>query len=68
MITGGLVWAYVIGCLCTVAASLDPNGQFYKNTMDQLNYMMADRELPQEMQRNLRMFWKQSQHVVRVRG
>jgi len=38
MICGSLVWAWVIGSLCGILATLNPHATRYNNMMDELNY------------------------------
>jgi len=59
----GLMWAYVIGSISTVLTTLDPNGVYFTNTMDSLNYFMRDRHLPWEMRVKLRVFFENSRYV-----
>ena len=34
------VWAWVIGSLCGILATLNPHATAFRNTMDELNYFM----------------------------
>ena len=45
MILGSFVWAWVIGSLCGILATLNPHATAFRNTMDELNYFMAEVEL-----------------------
>merc|ERR1719428_2004489 len=65
MISSGLIWAYVIGSVCSVIYSLDPNTRRFQQMMDELNLMMEDRSLPQPMRRRLRNFINESRQVAR---
>lgn len=60
---GGMLWAYSMGEVMGVISNLNPAGTVFKQTMDQLNSMMRDRQLPGDMQRNLRSFFLQAKEL-----
>lgn len=66
MFLSGLLWAYIIGSACGVIANMDKHEQEFKQTIDDLNYMMKDKCIPQEMRRRLRTFFYQTKDVIRV--
>ena len=68
MIISALSWTYVIGTAAGIAATLDPNGTLYHNTMDQLNYFMRERKLPKEMRFTLREYFTSARQVHQVSG
>jgi len=68
MLIGGCIWAYIIGSACGVVASLDKHGIAFRNTMDQINYMIRDTGLCEETRIRLRTFFDQTQRVDRLRG
>ena len=35
MMASGMIWTYVLGTFAGIAATLDPNGVLFHNTMDQ---------------------------------
>ena len=41
LVVGSVVWAYVIGSICGIIATMDPATTQYQTTMDELNYMMV---------------------------
>ena len=49
--------SYTIGSVASAATTLDPNGVFFHNTMDSLNYFMRERGLPAEMRHALREYF-----------
>ena len=42
MLIGSMVWAWVIGSLCGILATLNPLGLAFQNLMDELNLFMRD--------------------------
>eukprot|EP00747_Dinoflagellata_sp_TGD_P063441 gnl/TRDRNA2_/TRDRNA2_153450_c0_seq1.p1 gnl/TRDRNA2_/TRDRNA2_153450_c0~~gnl/TRDRNA2_/TRDRNA2_153450_c0_seq1.p1 ORF type:complete len:343 (-),score=24.35 gnl/TRDRNA2_/TRDRNA2_153450_c0_seq1:86-1114(-) len=56
-------WAYVVGSACGILSTLDPEGIQFKQTMDSLNQLMADRDMPHEMRRSLRTYLHESRTV-----
>ena len=40
MLFGSMVWAWVIGSLCGILATLNPHATDFQNTMDELNHFM----------------------------
>jgi hypothetical protein len=66
MLLGGMFWAYVIGGLCEIATTMDPQGTEYKKIMGDLNFMMDDHGMPKPMQCEIRRYWKSSQHLQRL--
>lgn len=64
----GQIWAYVIGSVCGIISSLDPQTLRFQTNMDALNIMMADHRIPTEMRRRLRTYFYESKHVQRQRS
>merc|ERR1719456_568719 len=54
MLIGAMVWAYIIGQACSVLANLDIHESRFKQRLDDLNYMLADRGIKHELRRRLR--------------
>ena len=67
MLISSAVWAYVIGTIAGICATLNPNLVQYRNTMDNLNYFMKERKLPREIRLTLREYFTNAREV-RVRG
>jgi len=61
----GMSWAYVLGQVCGIVGSMGIMEQEFRKSMDDLNYMMQDRELPQEMRRRLRSFFLSTKDMTR---
>ena len=62
---GALMWGYVVGVFVIVLSNLNPDVQWYRSTLDQLNHFMAISQLPHEMRYRLREFFQQSKHIHR---
>lgn len=56
-------WAYVIGSVCTIVSTLQPHEIFFKRTMDDLNWVMADREMPAELCTTLRAYFHEAREM-----
>lgn len=61
----GIVWAYVLGQVCGIIGSMGMLEQEFRKSMDDLNYMMQDRELPHDMRRRLRSFFLSTKDLQR---
>lgn len=66
LILGSSMWAYIIGSICGVIATLDPHGTEFKQTMDQLNFFMSDKLLPQPLRVQLREYFNQTKHLMKA--
>lgn len=62
----GIVWAYVLGQVCGIIGSMGILEQDFRKSMDDLNFMMMDRELPQDMRRRLRSFFLSTKDLQRM--
>eukprot|EP00937_MAST-01D_sp_MAST-1D-sp2_P004838 g4838.t1 len=62
---GGALWAYVVGAVCAIVASLDKATNEFHLTMDELNIFMKDETLPMEMRVRLRRFFRYSRSMQR---
>merc|ERR1719356_288088 len=47
----------VLGQVCGIVGNMDQDEQQFRKTMDELNFMMDDRQLPKMMRRRLRGFF-----------
>ena len=66
MILGSFVWAWVIGSLCGILATLDPQATDFRNTMDELNYFMAESNFPTAHKVRLREFFRHRKDFDRI--
>jgi len=67
MLIASMTWAYIIGSFCGVLSHMDPYRIEFEQNMDALNFMMKDKELPNEVQYQLRDFFRESQHLQRMK-
>ena len=66
MLFGSMVWAWVIGSLCGILATLNPHATAFQNLMDELNYFMKTNAFAQEHRVRLRDFFRQTQDYNRI--
>jgi len=66
MLFGSMVWAWVIGSLCGILATLNPHATDFQNTMDELNHFMRERNFPEPHRMRLREFFRQTQDFSRL--
>lgn len=66
MAFGGVLWAYTIGTVCGVMSTLDQERTQYEQSMDQVNNFMRHQDLPHELRREMRMFFVQRRHAMRL--
>ena len=59
-------WAYIIASACGIIATLDVEAIEHHQTVDDLNTMCEDRDLPQDLRERLRTFFTQTRRAVRV--
>lgn len=62
------IWAYVVGAICTVLSTLNPENTGFKQTMDELNRIMEERNMPSDFRRSLRTYLTESQEVQKKRS
>jgi len=65
ILLGSILWAYIIGNACGIAASLDVENIRHHQTMDDLNYFMMDQHLEPSQRYQLRSFFNQSKEMAR---
>ena len=68
MIIGSMVWAWVIGSLCGILATLNPHGTAFQNLMDELNHFMRINNFSGDHRVRLREFFRQTQDYNRIHG
>ena len=66
MVLSSVFWAYVIGNFCNIMATSDLFGIEFKQRMDELNFMMAERRFEPELRQRCRMYYLESKNVKRV--
>mmetsp|Transcript_15484 Transcript_15484/g.27159 ORF Transcript_15484/g.27159 Transcript_15484/m.27159 type:complete len:669 (+) Transcript_15484:71-2077(+) len=57
ILVSGLCWAYILGEVCGIVGDMNAEAQSFRKKMDNLNYMMSDRSLPQMMRQRLRSYF-----------
>ena len=68
MLVGSMVWAWVIGSLCGILATLNPHGTAFQNLMDELNFFMRTNNFQSEHRVRLREFFRQTQDFNRIQS
>jgi hypothetical protein len=63
MLVSGMLWGYLIGTFCGLAASLSPSVQAFREDLSQLNSMMSIYALPGDMRYRLREYIHETQHL-----
>ena len=66
MLFSAMLFCYVMGTACGIAANMDPAGVAFHNTMDQLNHFMRDRGLSKSMKIKLRLFFHNTKEMQRT--
>jgi hypothetical protein len=66
MAVGAIFWAYTIGNFCSIVSTLDVHGITFRQTMDECNLMMEDRQLPAELRQRVRSYIQQSKGLQRL--
>ena len=65
MFIGSSLWAYVIGSVCGIIATIDPARIEYRQTMDELNLFCRDQNIPQDLTVKLRGYFRNTIHLIR---
>jgi hypothetical protein len=61
------IWAYTIGAVCGIVATLSPHDAAFKQAMDDLNNMMHDQNMPHDLREKLRVYYFSARDVNRKR-
>jgi len=61
----GMMWAYVIGTMASIASSMDPATTAYEATMEHLNRFMSEKHLSRDLRDKLRNFFEEARQVHR---
>ncbi len=56
MFCAGIIWASILGSACSILANMDHQNREFYQTMDDLNYMMRAKNLPNEFRVGLIFF------------
>jgi len=57
------IWAYVIGAICGIVSTLDQHEVSFKRTMDDLNWFMEEKEMPNIMRQRLRRYFFEAKEM-----
>ena len=68
MLIGAGVYAYMVGAICGIVASMDMLTTEFNQTMDSLNDYMAEMGLPKEMRYKLRTYFHHCKHINRIKN
>jgi len=60
MLSGGVLWAYVIGCTCSILSHNHPVEENFENGTDMLNTVMREVAVPKEKQQRFREFLREA--------
>jgi len=59
------IWAYVIGAVCGIVSTMEPHEMNFKQTMDDLNWLMHSRGMPHDMCLKLRRYFHETREMNR---
>jgi len=62
------VWAYVIGAVCGIVSTMQPHEASFQRTMDDLNWLMRDRQVPHNICIKLRRYFHETREMKRRRA
>ena len=66
MLLSGMIWGYLIGTFCGLAASLSPVVKSFREDLSSLNYFMRQHHLPSETRVRMREYFHQTIHLRHV--
>ena len=66
MLQSSIIWCYVMGQACSIAATMDPAAVDFKANMDALNAFMRERGLPKSLKVELRTYFHNSRKLQRA--
>ncbi|CAE7857592.1 Kcnh5, partial [Symbiodinium microadriaticum] len=66
MLAMATVWAFVIGQMCAVVSTLLPHDVAFKRTMDDLNWLLKDSQMPEPLRMKLRRYFIESRSLCRL--
>jgi potassium voltage-gated channel Eag-related subfamily H protein 7 len=68
MLVGAGTYAYMVGAICGIVASMDPLGAEFNQTMDSLNAYMREADLPPALRHTLRAYFYHCKRRMRIRS
>jgi len=68
MLASSIVWVYMMGQMCAIASTMDPDTTQFRNSLDSLNSFMRERGLNPELRVRLRTFYHNSRRMSRMAG
>ena len=68
MFCGSVAWAWVIGSLCGILATLNPHTTAFRNTMDELNHFMHINHFSTHHRVRLREFFRNTKEHARIQA
>lgn len=68
MMLSGFLWAYALGETMAALGNSNIHEKAFRQMLDDLNHMMADRGLSNNLQRRLRAFFFQIKDLARIQG
>jgi len=66
MLIAGFVWAYIVGSVVSLLSQLDPDNAQFKQTMDELNGLIENRNLSPALRRKLREYMVVAKSVGQI--
>jgi len=68
MLVGAGTYAYMVGAICGIVASMDPLSAEFNQTMDSLNAYMRECDLPDGLRHTLRAYFYHCKRRMRIRS
>jgi len=59
------IWAYVIGALCSIMSSMSEYELKFRSTMDDLNWLISDRQMPPKLGEKFRRYFNETREADR---
>jgi hypothetical protein len=67
MIIGGGMYAYIVGAVCGIVASMDMLKIEFRQAVDELNMFMKEKKIPLDLRVKLRQFFHYTEGQRRLR-
>merc|ERR1719183_606410 len=64
---GGTVWAYVVGSVCGMAASMDKHRNAFENQLNDVNVLCTERKFPSELTERVQSYYKHAKEFMRMK-
>jgi hypothetical protein len=68
MVIGGTVWAYVVGCICSMATSMDKHRTAFESQMNDVNIMCAERQFDPSLRSRVQDFYQHAKEFMRMQN